>query len=130
MMGAQFAISNHFCAVECCHAGCGITFAIPRWFDKNRRDDHKSFYCPNGHSLSFHGASAEERLRQKIADVERSLEFQRRQRQLAERQARAYKGERDRVKRRVANGVCPCCQRSFQNLRRHMTTQHLTVGKP
>jgi hypothetical protein len=25
---------------------------------------------------------------------------------------------------RIGNGVCPCCNRSFTNLRRHMTTKH------
>lgn len=25
---------------------------------------------------------------------------------------------------RVKNGVCPCCNRSFQNLKRHMNTKH------
>lgn len=29
---------------------------------------------------------------------------------------------RDRA--RFANGVCPCCNRSFENVARHMRTQH------
>jgi len=29
-----------------------------------------------------------------------------------------------RLQKRVANGVCPCCTRSFANLRRHMETTH------
>jgi hypothetical protein len=39
----------------------------------------------------------------------------------------ATKGHVTRKKRqleRVASGVCPCCNRSFVNLRRHMKTQH------
>lgn len=30
----------------------------------------------------------------------------------------------NKVQHRVKNGVCPCCRRSFQNLRRHMATKH------
>lgn len=30
---------------------------------------------------------------------------------------------------RVGKGVCPCCKRSFTNLRRHMTTKHPDVAK-
>jgi hypothetical protein len=29
-----------------------------------------------------------------------------------------------KLKQRVANGVCPCCHRSFVNLHRHMAGQH------
>ena len=42
----------------------------------------------------------------------------------AERSAAAYKGHLTRVKRRVGNGVCPCCNRTFKNLADHMTTKH------
>lgn len=28
------------------------------------------------------------------------------------------------MKNRVANGVCPCCNRHFENLERHMKGQH------
>jgi hypothetical protein len=29
-----------------------------------------------------------------------------------------------RIKKRVAAGVCPCCNRSFKDLARHMAGQH------
>jgi hypothetical protein len=29
-----------------------------------------------------------------------------------------------RLKKRVKNGVCPCCTRSFQNLKQHIATKH------
>ena len=29
----------------------------------------------------------------------------------------------------MANGVCPCCNRSFENLRNHMHTQHPDYGQ-
>lgn len=34
------------------------------------------------------------------------------------------KGEVTKLKKRIANGVCPCCKRSFCNLAAHMKTQH------
>ncbi|MBV6448554.1 hypothetical protein [Nitrosomonas sp.] len=42
------------------------------------------------------------------------------QRDAAERSARAYKGQATKIKRRVGRGVCPCCNRHFENLERHM----------
>jgi Fe-S oxidoreductase len=53
------------------------------------------------------------------------------QRDQAQADARAQKAaktriknDRDRIKTRVANGVCPHCNRTFQNLARHMASQH------
>jgi hypothetical protein len=40
------------------------------------------------------------------------------------RQLSASRGQVTKIKNRVGNGVCPCCDRSFTNLRRHMSTQH------
>ena len=37
---------------------------------------------------------------------------------------RATKGVVTKIRRRVANGVCPCCKRHFVNLKRHMSGQH------
>jgi hypothetical protein len=37
---------------------------------------------------------------------------------------RATRGHLTRVKKRVQNGVCPKCNRTFQNLQRHMASQH------
>lgn len=35
--------------------------------------------------------------------------------------------ESDRKLKRIHNGVCPCCNRSFVNLQRHMKTKHPEV---
>lgn len=34
------------------------------------------------------------------------------------------RGQLTKLKRRVSNGVCPCCNRSFADLHRHMTEKH------
>lgn len=36
----------------------------------------------------------------------------------------AARGQVTRLKRRAANGVCPCCTRTFADLKRHMANQH------
>ena len=33
-----------------------------------------------------------------------------------------------RMRERVMNGVCPCCNRTFQNLREHMKSEHADFG--
>ena len=42
-------------------ASCGVIFAIPRTMEERRREDHRAFYCPNGHNLVFSGPSKAEK---------------------------------------------------------------------
>lgn len=58
----------------CCSEGCGIAF----WIEKDYRDrlvsTKRSFYCPNGHSMSYQGESDAAkviRLRNEKAQMER-----------------------------------------------------------
>jgi DNA-binding XRE family transcriptional regulator len=94
-------------------------------FEKDRRSDRKTFYCPQGHPQSFRvGADEETRLRREL-DRQRELreaEAARLQRVVLERDQIAKAHSKMRV--RVMNGVCPCCNRTFQNLLRHMQTEH------
>jgi DNA-binding XRE family transcriptional regulator len=127
-MGVQY-VENEW--LESCHCGkCGITWAMPTVFLAARRQDGKTFYCPNGDPRVFR-ESSEDRLKKELE----------RQRQITEaEQARAARIERERdqvarahqrMRQRVMNGVCPCCNRTFQNLMQHMKTEHaadLNVG--
>lgn len=109
---------------------CGLVFGIDDRFIQRRRDDARDFYCPNGHPMSFRNTDLQD-AQQRIAALERyrdsltaRLTHERDQRGAAERSARAYKGQVTKIKRRVGNGVCPCCNRSFADLARHMEGQH------
>ena len=41
-----------------------------------------------------------------------------------ERSRSAIKGQLTRAKRRISKGVCPCCNRTFQNLANHISEKH------
>ena len=41
-----------------------------------------------------------------------------------ERSRNALKGVVTKTKRRIGKGVCPCCNRTFQDLQRHMAGKH------
>lgn len=57
-------------------ASCGVVFWLTDHLEKERRDDHRTFYCPNGHALSFGGPSANEKritqLEGELRDVRRA----------------------------------------------------------
>lgn len=42
-------------------ANCGIEFCLPQAVEDKRREDHKTFYCPNGHSNYYPAATEKER---------------------------------------------------------------------
>lgn len=121
-----------------CHCpSCGIPFAVPLNWQQEKRRDHSSLYCPNGHKFYYPGKSREEQLNDElaVARVRLTDEQARRQREVearqhAERSASAYRGKVTLIKNRVGNGVCPCCRRTFQNLMKHMHTQHPTWKAP
>lgn len=48
------------------------------------------------------------------------------EREAADRRTAAAKGRVTRLKNRAAAGVCPCCNRTFQQLARHMAAKHPT----
>ena len=127
--------------LSCCN--CGMTFAVPDAWVTDRRRNHDTWYCPNGHGQHFPGktdaekANAEaERLRGELAAARQDKKYwydrtkeERQAKEAVERSRSAIKGQLTRVKRRVVNGVCPCCNRRFADLHRHMETKHPEYGE-
>jgi len=114
---------------DCCV--CGITFGVPADFDRRRLDDHKSFYCPAGHAQSYTGKTEAQKLREQLARTQQQRDNAyssntslRDQLGATERSLRGHKAAKTRIKNRIAAGVCPCCNRRFENLARHMSGQH------
>jgi hypothetical protein len=119
---------------------CGVPIVLDETFQRERRRDHRNFYCPNGHPQHYTGKSDVEKLQEQLAEKERFIENgkkrvewaeqraarERENTKRAQRSAASYKGKLKHVKTRVGNGVCPCCNRSFTDLMRHMQTKHPT----
>ena len=115
---------------------CGIPFGLPQNYYEARRRDAELFSCPNGHRIGY-GQSEADRERAKRLRAEQEAEWLRTSRQAAwdqaaaaERRRAAAKGQLTKVKKRVAAGVCPCCNRTFQDLARHMAGQHPDYAEP
>lgn len=118
-------------SVEFIHcASCGVLFGLTTDMLKRRRKDGENFYCPAGHTNFYRDNENDlirrerDRLKQEQARMQDEIDHQRRNREAAERQTAAARGQITKLKKRVSNGVCPCCTRSFANLQRHMATQH------
>lgn len=112
---------------------CNVDFAIDQTWLRKLQKTGESFWCPNGHCISYgsHVQSELERTQRALERAETRERAARDQADAAERSAIAYKGHATRLRKRAAAGVCPCCTRTFQNLQRHMTSQHPTfTGDP
>ncbi len=105
---------------QCCN--CGIIFSMPEAFRNQCKDDNtKYFYCPNGHSQHFAQSTADKL--QKQLDREKAEHARELERALEQ------KREVERQLKRIHKGTCPCCNRSFENLAKHMKTKHPEIIK-
>ena len=109
---------------------CGITFAMPQVRYKRLCENGDTFWCPSGCRLSI-GESENAKLRKELAATEKQLERAKKQTEWAKKATEqerkshaATRGHLTRHKKRAKAGVCPCCNRSFENLARHMQTKH------
>ena len=102
---------------------CGIQYQVPEIFMTGKHESGDWWYCPNGHRWHYAETNADkERRRAECAEQELARVLE--QRNKARRSLTAQKGVNTRLRKRVSAGVCPCCNRSFQNLRRHMANKH------
>lgn len=122
-------IEKQIVVIEC--ANCSIDFGIGAHFQKRRRDDHETFYCPNGHPNCYpqqQGKSEAEKLNewlsQQLKMAHARADSWKDQAETAEARRRGQKAANTRLKKRIAAGVCPCCRRSFEDLARHIAGQH------
>lgn len=124
-----------YTTITCCYKECGLSFAVPEEWKKLRQEDHAWFYCPAGHKQHFGGETAQEKRIRELEEREKSLRaenfwlqkdvgIEREARQQVQRKLSATKGVLTRTKNRIAKGVCPCCNRTFAHLARHMATKH------
>lgn len=96
---------------------CGCVFAIPARLQEQLIKNHQGFYCPNGHPQSYCGETEEAKLRKELRIAnEYKAEY-------IEQRNKLQKQLND-IKERISKGVCPCCNRTFKQLTRHIKTKH------
>lgn len=116
---------------------CGIQHGIPQDLynhvlrQRNNGERQQDIYCPLGHAWTFAGQGTAERLRLENERLERVIESRRRsievlrqERDHEKRKVAAAKGRITKLKKRIAKGVCPCCNRYFPALHRHVAQEH------
>jgi hypothetical protein len=129
-MSATTYLTETFTIINCYQ--CQMSFAVPASVHQRWLDDHNQwFYCPAGHSQHYIGETAEQKLREQLAQKKHEIEQLEAQRNTArqnakhfERSAAITRGRHRKLKERIAAGLCPCCRRPFANLLAHMQHKH------
>jgi hypothetical protein len=110
---------------------CAVWHTVPAVVYENLYKNGGYHFCPvAGHQWGWR-TGAEEREREAIR-LERDRLKQDAARladEIAAETARANAAEKKylQARRRATAGVCPCCNRTFENVQRHMMTKHKNV---
>jgi hypothetical protein len=118
---------------------CKETFGLATATYEVLKKSAQIFHCPFGHPQHFTAGKSDveklqeqmdtlrrerDRLKQNLAYKDDVIADERKAREAAERSASAHKGVVTKFRKRVSKGVCPCCNRTFSDLQRHMAGQH------
>lgn len=116
------------CKVMVC-GNCGVTHALPAIRYDTCRDEGGFWFCPNGHQRGFVDSASvradKERERQRVVQENARLQDEVRE---AQRATEKVEAKLHKHQRRVAAGVCPCCNRTFAKLAMHMKLKHPTFN--
>lgn len=109
---------------------CGGVYAINEAYWDKCAEDGSGWSCPYCQTSWSYGGNSEN------ARLKRELEAERQRKQNALNDANALRLERDKATRalsrhktRAKNGTCPCCNRTFSQLARHMANKHPEYAK-
>lgn len=127
--GAIEGETIYFALEICCN--CYMPFLMPKSFQKEALDNPNIwFYCPAGHGQHYNGPTEAQKLKKLLEQKQKEFDEQIQQ---STNRFLDEVNERKRIERklkRVHNGVCPCCNRSFSNLEQHMKNKHPDVEAP
>lgn len=114
-------------------ANCGVVFGLMDSHILKLRESGNGFYCPNGHSNVYRNSKDEQikKLKKELDQEKRATEYwqssyrgEQGDHEQTRRRLSATKGALTKTKRRISNGVCPCCHRTFKQLAAHMKNKH------
>lgn len=99
---------------------CGVQYAIPRDLWESQIRSGGFHYCPNGHSQGWsEGTDARARKQAEIA-----LQQERQRHDQSKAALRETEAKLKKLEDRTRCACCPCCNRTFKDVRRHLALKH------
>lgn len=84
--------------IETC-ISCGVHFAVPIKYMEERKGDHKSFCCPNGHRQYYPQQTEGEILKRKLNSAKNRLDTCQIRSKALDYRARYYKGKVTKIQK-------------------------------
>ena len=111
---------------------CGVPYGQDAEFNKMRVDDHRMFYCPNGHGRYYSRRNETEEAKERLRIARLQRDTARDEAAYARRSASAAKGHLTRRMNLIRRGVCPepGCLHTFRDLGRHYGSKHPDAEVP
>lgn len=132
-MARHVLVDGGWMWLETCYR-CNAPFAMSEELHTAAMERREAFqfYCPNGHGQHYVTGESEkdklrrerDRLAQRVAEYQEYWQDASKRAEAAERRVSAARGQITKLKKRASNGVCPCCNRTFADLARHMHSKH------
>ncbi len=120
-MSTALKVELELTTISC--GACGGTYAITERYRAHKYEHKSSWHCPYCQiSWGYVGKTETQKLQEQLA-AEKARHAATLSRENALRQ------KQDKLAKRVKNGVCPCCTRSFTNLKRHIASKHPEYAK-
>lgn len=109
---------------------CAVWHTVPEIVYDCFKREGGYWHCPNGHQRGWDkGTDAIERENIRRERDRLKQDAARLQDEIAAERKRADEAEHKivQVRRRAVAGVCPCCNRTFLNVQKHMQSKHPNV---
>lgn len=109
-----------------CHS-CGTAFAVNSTLYRAYKEEGQALRCPNPRCdwASFIPTETPaQKLEKQLAAANQGRRWAEERLEAERREHSATKGKLAKLEKRASAGVCSCCNRTFQNLARHMKTKH------
>lgn len=109
---------------------CGIQCAVPNNLHSNQMDQFNSgktmlaIFCPLGHKFYPAGEPEHKRLERQLVMERQHHDQTRAELRETVRSRNAERAAKSRIRNRIGKGVCPHCNRYFQDVHRHMASKH------
>ena len=105
---------------------CGTRFGINNDLYRAAVQNHdRSVHCPAcGKLTCWTGKTEAQKLQDELARERQRHDQTRAELKDMEARRRAALGQVTKIRNRVGNGICPCCNGHFDNLQRHMQAKH------
>jgi len=104
---------------------CGGVTGIPHALSEAwMRTSGKLIHCAHcGHKWHC-GKTEVDKAKERAEFWEKRARDEESRRAQAERQRAAARGQVTKIRKRIGRGACPCCNRFFANVSRHMAAKH------